>query len=145
MTSWAAADSPSTRRGTRHANRRGVTGRAPACKRGIGATGAGMRNILCVTGDSPVLASSPRGPHGYQRPGSDPDALDPAQDADKVINLDGREIKFPPKFFLGSCSFALCFRTQISRLCVSRKSQRRSAVLPDQPGSMILTTLEVWL
>jgi methylenetetrahydrofolate reductase (NADPH) len=70
----------------------------------LGATALGVRNILCVTGDSPVLAPSPRGR-------MDINDLDSIQMLwilrrmrDEGHYLDGREIKFPPKFFLGAAA-----------------------------------------
>jgi methylenetetrahydrofolate reductase (NADPH) len=70
----------------------------------LGASALGVRNILCVTGDSPVLAPSPRGR-------MDINDLDSIQILwilrrmrDEGHYLDGREIKFPPKFFLGAAA-----------------------------------------
>ena len=70
----------------------------------LGATALGMRNVLCVTGDSPVLAPAPRGR-------MDINDLDSIQMLwilrrmrDEGHYLDGREIKFPPKFFLGAAA-----------------------------------------
>ena len=70
----------------------------------LGASALGVRNILCVTGDSPVLAPSPRGR-------MDINDLDSIQMLwilrrmrDEGHYLDGREIKFPPKFFLGAAA-----------------------------------------
>jgi methylenetetrahydrofolate reductase (NADPH) len=64
----------------------------------------GIRNVLCVTGDSAVLAPSPRGR-------MDVNDLDSIQMIwilrrmrDEGHYLDGREIKFPPKFFLGAAA-----------------------------------------
>jgi methylenetetrahydrofolate reductase (NADPH) len=70
----------------------------------LGATAMGIRNVLCVTGDSAVLAPSPRGR-------MDVNDLDSIQMIwilrrmrDEGHYLDGREIKFPPKFFLGAAA-----------------------------------------
>ena len=70
----------------------------------LGATALGIRNVLCVTGDSPVLAPAPRGR-------MDINDLDSIQMLwilrrmrDEGHYLDGREIKFPPKFFLGAAA-----------------------------------------
>jgi methylenetetrahydrofolate reductase (NADPH) len=70
----------------------------------LGASALGVRNVLCVTGDSPVLAPSPRGR-------MDINDLDSIQMLwilrrmrDEGHYLDGREIKFPPKFFLGAAA-----------------------------------------
>ncbi len=70
----------------------------------LGATALGMRNILCVTGDSPVLAPSPRG----RMDGNDLDSIQMLwilrRMRDEGHYLDGREIKFPPKCFMGAAA-----------------------------------------
>jgi methylenetetrahydrofolate reductase (NADPH) len=70
----------------------------------LGAAALGVRNVLCITGDSPVLAPSPRGR-------MDINDLDSIQMLwilrrmrDEGHYLDGREIKFPPQFFLGAAA-----------------------------------------
>jgi methylenetetrahydrofolate reductase (NADPH) len=70
----------------------------------LGACAMGVRNVLCVTGDSPVLAPQPRGRMDI----NDLDSIQMVwllrrmRDAGRY--LDGREIKFPPKFFLGAAA-----------------------------------------
>jgi len=70
----------------------------------LGATAMGVRNVLCVTGDSPVLAPQPRGRMDI----NDMDAIQMIwilrRMRDEGHYLDGREIKFPPKFFLGAAA-----------------------------------------
>lgn len=70
----------------------------------LGATALGVRNVLCVTGDSPVLAPRPRGRMDI----NDLDAIQMIwilrRMRDEGHYLDGREIKFPPKFFLGAAA-----------------------------------------
>jgi len=70
----------------------------------LGASALGVRNVLCVTGDSPVLSPHPRGR-------MDINDLDSIQILwilrrmrDEGHYLDGREIKFPPKLFLGAAA-----------------------------------------
>ncbi len=70
----------------------------------LGGSALGVRNVLCVTGDSPVLAPQPRGR-------MDINDLDSIQMLwilrrmrDEGRYLDGREIKFPPMFFLGAAA-----------------------------------------
>jgi methylenetetrahydrofolate reductase (NADPH) len=70
----------------------------------IGAAGLGVRNILCITGDSMVLSPTPRGR-------MDIVDVDSAQMLwilrklrDEKKYLDGREIKTPPKYFLGAAA-----------------------------------------
>ena len=63
-----------------------------------------MRNVLCITGDSPVLAPQPRGRMDI----NDLDAIQMLwilrRMRDEAHYLDGREIKFPPRFFLGAAA-----------------------------------------
>lgn len=70
----------------------------------LGATALGIRNILCLSGDSMRLAPDPRGR-------MDVIDLDSVQMLwvlrrmrDEGRYLDGRAIKFPPKFFLGAAA-----------------------------------------
>lgn len=70
----------------------------------LGATAMGVRNVLCITGDSPVLSPHPRGRMDI----NDMDAIQMLwilrrmRDTGKM--LDGRDIKVPPKFFLGAAA-----------------------------------------
>jgi methylenetetrahydrofolate reductase (NADPH) len=70
----------------------------------IGATALGVRNILCVTGDSAKLSPSPRETMEI----NDLDAIQMLwilrRMRDEGKYLDGREIKHPPKFFLGAAA-----------------------------------------
>ena len=70
----------------------------------IGATALGVRNILCVTGDSARLSPSPR----EKMEINDLDAIQMLwilrRMRDEGKYLDGREIKIPPKFFLGAAA-----------------------------------------
>ena len=70
----------------------------------IGATALGVRNILCVTGDSAKLSPSPRETMDI----NDLDAIQMLwilrRMRDDGKYLDGREIEHPPKFFLGAAA-----------------------------------------
>jgi methylenetetrahydrofolate reductase (NADPH) len=70
----------------------------------IGATALGVRNILCVTGDSAKLSPSPREKMDI----NDLDAIQMLwilrRMRDEGKYLDGREMKHPPKFFLGAAA-----------------------------------------
>jgi len=70
----------------------------------IGATALGVRNILCVTGDSARLSPTPREKMDI----NDLDAIQMLwilrRMRDDGKYLDGREIKNPPKFFLGAAA-----------------------------------------
>lgn len=70
----------------------------------IGASALGVRNILCLSGDSMAMAPSPRGR-------MDIIDLDSVQMLwllrrmrDEGKYLDGRNIKFPPQYFLGAAA-----------------------------------------
>jgi methylenetetrahydrofolate reductase (NADPH) len=70
----------------------------------LGASALGMRNILCITGDSMVLSAAPRGRMDIV----DIDSIQMLwilrrlRDENKY--LDGREIKTPPQYFLGAAA-----------------------------------------
>ncbi|MGE5376466.1 MAG: methylenetetrahydrofolate reductase C-terminal domain-containing protein [Bacteroidota bacterium] len=70
----------------------------------IGASALGIRNILCVTGDSARLSPSPR--EGMEI--NDFDAIQMLwilrRMRDEGRYLGGREIKYPPKYFLGAAA-----------------------------------------
>jgi methylenetetrahydrofolate reductase (NADPH) len=70
----------------------------------IGAAALGMRNILCVTGDSMVLSPTPRGRMDIV----DIDSIQMLwilrRLRDESKYLDGREIKTPPQYFLGAAA-----------------------------------------
>ena len=70
----------------------------------IGATALGVRNVLCVTGDSAKLSPSPRDNMQI----NDLDAIQMLwvlrRMRDEGKYLDGREIKTPPMFFLGAAA-----------------------------------------
>ena len=70
----------------------------------LGSNALGVRNILCLSGDSMRLAPSPRGRMDVV----DVDAVQMLwilrRMRDEGKYLDGRAIKFPPKFFLGAAA-----------------------------------------
>lgn len=70
----------------------------------IGATALGVRNVLCVTGDSAKLSPGPRDNMQI----NDLDAIQMLwvlrRMRDEKKYLDGREIKNPPMFFLGAAA-----------------------------------------
>jgi methylenetetrahydrofolate reductase (NADPH) len=70
----------------------------------VGATALGVRNVLCVTGDSARLSPSPREKMDI----NDLDAIQMLwilrRMRDEGKFLDGREIKHPPRFFLGAAA-----------------------------------------
>jgi methylenetetrahydrofolate reductase (NADPH) len=70
----------------------------------LGANALGIRNILCLSGDHMILAPEPRGRMDIV----DIDAVQMLwilrRMRDEGKYLDGREMKFPPKFFLGAAA-----------------------------------------
>ncbi len=70
----------------------------------LGAAALGVRNILCLSGDSMRMAPEPRGRMDIV----DIDSIQMLwilrRMRDEGRYLDGREIKFPPKYFLGAAA-----------------------------------------
>ncbi|HSQ27841.1 MAG TPA: methylenetetrahydrofolate reductase C-terminal domain-containing protein [Anaerolineales bacterium] len=70
----------------------------------LGANALGVRNILCLSGDSMKLAPAPRGRMDVV----DIDSIQMLwilrRMRDDGIYLDGRKMKFPPKYFLGAAA-----------------------------------------
>ena len=70
----------------------------------VGANALGVRNILCLSGDSMKLAPGPRGRMDIV----DLDSIQMLwilrRMRDDARYLDGREMKFPPKYFLGAAA-----------------------------------------
>jgi methylenetetrahydrofolate reductase (NADPH) len=105
MTSWACSRI-SVEKGAEPVMQIAARDRTRASLQGeiLGATALGVRNVLCVTGDSPVLAPKPRGRMDI----NDMDAIQMVwilrRMRDEGHYLDGRELKSPPKFFLGAAA-----------------------------------------
>lgn len=70
----------------------------------VGAGQLGIKNVLCVTGDSPVIGPAPTGNMNI----ADLDSVQMLwilrRMRDEGIYLDGRKMKNPPKFFLGAAT-----------------------------------------
>lgn len=70
----------------------------------LGASGLGVRNILCLSGDSMKMAPGPRGRMDVL----DLDSIQMLwilrRMRDEGKYLDGREMKFPPQYFLGAAA-----------------------------------------
>jgi methylenetetrahydrofolate reductase (NADPH) len=70
----------------------------------IGAAALGIRNILCVSGDSPLTGPDPAGNMNIL----DLDAIQMLwilrRMRDEGVYLDGRKIKYPPGYFLGAAA-----------------------------------------
>jgi len=70
----------------------------------IGAAALGMRNILCITGDSMALGTTPRGRMDIMDMDSVQMLWILRRLRDESKYLDGREIKTPPQYFLGAAA-----------------------------------------
>lgn len=70
----------------------------------IGANALGIRNILCLSGDSMKLAPAPRGRMDIVDVDSVQMLWILRRMRDEGKYLDGRSLKFPPKFFLGAAA-----------------------------------------
>lgn len=70
----------------------------------LGANALGVRNILCLSGDSMRLAPSPRGRMDIVDIDSVQMLWILRRMRDEGKYLDGRTMKFPPKFFLGAAA-----------------------------------------
>jgi methylenetetrahydrofolate reductase (NADPH) len=79
--------------------------------------------VLCVTGDSPVLAPKPRGRMDI----NDLDAIQMIWILRKMRDeghyLDGRELKSPPKFFLGAAASPYASEPKFQALREQKKVQ----------------------
>jgi methylenetetrahydrofolate reductase (NADPH) len=110
----------------------------------IGATALGVRNILCVTGDSAKLSPSPREKMDI----NDLDAIQMLwilrRMRDEGRYLDGREIKFPPKFFLGAAASPYSSNPKFQAL---REQKKVNAGAQFFQTNLIFDTngLEIWL
>jgi methylenetetrahydrofolate reductase (NADPH) len=105
MSSWAcstlaiqAGAEPVMQIAARDRTRTGLQGEV------IGANGLGIRNILCLSGDSMRMAPKPRGRMDIV----DIDSIQMLwilrRMRDESKYLDGRKIKFPPMYFLGAAA-----------------------------------------
>ncbi|HVP20629.1 MAG TPA: methylenetetrahydrofolate reductase C-terminal domain-containing protein [Anaerolineaceae bacterium] len=87
----------------------------------LGANALGIRNILCLTGDSNRLSPKPRGRMDIL----DLDSIQMLwilrRMRDEGKYLDGREIKFPPKFFLGAAASPFASRPEFQAIREHKK------------------------
>jgi methylenetetrahydrofolate reductase (NADPH) len=110
----------------------------------LGANALGIRNVLCVTGDSPVLSPVPRGRMDIY----DLDSIQMLwilrRMRDDGRYLDGREIKFPPKLFLGAAASPYASEPKFQAL---REEKKINAGAQFFQTNVVyeLDRLEVWL
>jgi methylenetetrahydrofolate reductase (NADPH) len=110
----------------------------------IGATALGVRNVLCVTGDSARLSPSPR--ENMQI--NDLDAIQMLwvlrRMRDEGKYLDGRELKNPPRFFLGAAASPFASNPKFQAL---REQKKVNAGAQFFQTNLIFDVdgMEVWL
>ena len=110
----------------------------------IGANGLGINNMLCLTGDSNCLSSGPWGRMDIV----DLDSIQMLwilrrmRDEGKL--LDGREMKFPPKYFLGAAASPFASHPKFQAL---REHKKVNAGAQFFQTNVIFETerLEIWL
>ena len=87
----------------------------------IGAEELGIHNILCISGDSPKIGPSPRSSMEIL----DLDSIQMLwilrRMRDEGIYLDGRQMKHPPKFFLGAAASPFASEPQFQALREHKK------------------------
>ena len=100
----------------------------------LGVAALGVKNVLCISGDSTALGPKPRGRMEL----TDMDSVQVVwmlrRMRDDGKYLDGRAIKFPPKYFLGAAASPLRLAAQVPGDPRAQEGQRRGAVPADQPG-----------
>jgi methylenetetrahydrofolate reductase (NADPH) len=110
----------------------------------VGATAIGVRNILCLSGDSMALAPDPRGRMDIVDFDSVQMLWILRRMRDEGKYLDGRSMKFPPKFFLGAAASPFASEPQFQALREQKKVNAgaqffQTNLVYDADG------LEVWL
>jgi methylenetetrahydrofolate reductase (NADPH) len=70
----------------------------------IGASALGIRNVLCITGDNPIVGPAPTGNMNFVDIDSVQMLWILRRMRDEGLYLDGTKIKEPPKLFLGAAS-----------------------------------------
>jgi methylenetetrahydrofolate reductase (NADPH) len=87
----------------------------------LGAAAMGIHNILCLSGDSNALSPNPRGRMDIL----DLDSIQMLwvlrRMRDEGRYLDGREIKFPPKYFLGAAASPFASRPEYQAIREHKK------------------------
>ncbi len=110
----------------------------------LGATALGVRNILCLSGDSMRLAPNPRGRMDIVDVDSVQMLWILRRMRDEGKYLDGRSMKFPPKFFLGAAASPFASEPKFQAIREHKKINAgaqyfQTNVVYDPDG------LEIWL
>ncbi len=87
----------------------------------IGANAIGINNILCISGDSPVTGLSPEGNMNILDLDSVQMIWILRRMRDEKKYLDGREIKFPPKVFIGAAASPFASRPEYQAIREQKK------------------------
>lgn len=87
----------------------------------IGANEMGIRNILCISGDSPVIGTSPVASMEILDLDSVQMLWILRKMRDEAIYLDGRQIKHPPKYFLGAAASPFASKPEFQALREHKK------------------------
>ena len=110
----------------------------------LGASALGVKNILCLSGDSMKMSPEPRGRMDIL----DLDSIQMLwvlrRMRDEGIYLDGRAIKFPPKFFLGAAASPYASEPKFQAL---REHKKVNAGAQFFQTNLVFDSnvLEVWL
>ncbi len=110
----------------------------------LGANALGVRNILCLSGDSMKMAPEPRGRMDIV----DIDSIQMLwilrRMRDEGKYLDGRSMKFPPKYFLGAAASPFASEPKFQAL---REHKKINAGAQFFQTNLVFDTehLEIWL
>ena len=110
----------------------------------LGAYALGVRNILCLSGDSMKMAPEPRGRMDI----IDLDSIQMLwilrRMRDEGVYLDGRKIKFPPAYFLGAAASPYASRPEFQAI---REHKKVNAGAQFFQTNLVFDTdrLDIWL
>jgi methylenetetrahydrofolate reductase (NADPH) len=87
----------------------------------IGAEELGIHNVLCISGDSPKIGPAPRGSMEILDIDSVQMLWILRRMRDEGIYLDGRQMKYPPKYFLGAAASPFASEPQFQAMREHKK------------------------
>jgi methylenetetrahydrofolate reductase (NADPH) len=110
----------------------------------LGANALGVRNILCLSGDSMKLAPEPRGRMDIVDIDSVQMLWILRRMRDEGVYLDGRTMKFPPKYFLGAAASPYASEPKFQAI---REHKKINAGAQFFQTNLVFETdhLEIWL
>ena len=110
----------------------------------LGASALGIRNILCLTGESNKLGPAPHGPMDIV----DLDSIQMLwvlrRMRDEVKYLDENENNFPPKYFLGAAAMPCASRPEFQAICTHKKVNAGAQFFQTNPV-YDADRIEIWL